>query len=186
MKRAAMSALSAIGLVLMAFGCAQSTPPPKQADSVDMPKAEADGAYHPAAFDQTERYAARMIRLDLDPPFQDCGLSDVVFPYDESHVLPQEVYPLRKLASCLESPPQSQIDLLLVGRTDPRGTDAYNDRLGKARADWVKQRLVAYGVSPSRIRTSSGGEAGTEGDPATRYGYDRRVDVVQLRAWAPR
>lgn len=44
------------------------------------------------------------------------------------------------------------------GFADPVGSQGYNRRLGQARADAVRDYLVARGLSPSQIRTVSYGE----------------------------
>jgi outer membrane protein OmpA-like peptidoglycan-associated protein len=113
-------------------------------------------------------------------------VDDPHFFYDETRVRPQAVAELERLAACLTSEPFGEVDLKLIGRTDPRGGDAYNERLGKERANRVKKMLVDYGVSAGRTELQSEGESEARGDtPAASYGYDRRVDIVQLQAKTP-
>lgn len=53
---------------------------------------------------------------------------------------------------------KSSVSVVIEGHTDERGTREYNLALGDRRATAVKDYLVAYGVSASRIRTISYGE----------------------------
>ncbi|HKD02938.1 MAG TPA: peptidoglycan-associated lipoprotein Pal [Terriglobales bacterium] len=50
------------------------------------------------------------------------------------------------------------IDIVVEGHCDDRGSDEYNLALGANRADSLKQALVAQGVSASRIKTISYGK----------------------------
>ena len=50
------------------------------------------------------------------------------------------------------------IPVKVEGHADERGTREYNLALGERRATAVKDYLVAYGVSPGRVRTISYGE----------------------------
>jgi len=48
--------------------------------------------------------------------------------------------------------------IMLVGHTDPDGTNEYNMRLSRQRAEAVRQHLVQRGYPPARIATSGRGE----------------------------
>jgi peptidoglycan-associated lipoprotein len=61
----------------------------------------------------------------------------------------------RQAAVLLKS---GSIPVTVEGHTDERGTREYNLALGERRATAVKDYLVAYGVSPGRVRTISYGE----------------------------
>ncbi len=52
----------------------------------------------------------------------------------------------------------SGVSVVVEGHCDDRGTREYNLALGERRATSVKDYLVAYGVSPSRIRVVSYGK----------------------------
>lgn len=54
---------------------------------------------------------------------------------------------------------ESDLNILVVGHTDSRGTDEYNLRLSLERAEAVKQYLVEKGISGGRIATQGVGAA---------------------------
>lgn len=68
----------------------------------------------------------------------------------------------------------------IVGYADARGSDPANLALGKARADAVKEALVAEGVAAERIETASGGERAPIDTNATAGGQaeNRRTELV--------
>ncbi|WP_157270253.1 OmpA family protein [Azohydromonas aeria] len=66
-----------------------------------------------------------------------------------------------------------------TGHTDSAGSDAYNERLGRQRADSVRRYLVGKGLSPQMIRTASASESAPVADNATAAGraLNRRAEV---------
>lgn len=70
--------------------------------------------------------------------------------------------------------------VLLTGHTDNKGNEAANLRLGKKRADKVKQQIISLGIAANRIQTSSQGEAKPIETNATPKGrqLNRRVEMV--------
>jgi outer membrane protein OmpA-like peptidoglycan-associated protein len=70
----------------------------------------------------------------------------------------------------------------IVGHTDVRGRPDYNMGLGQKRADFVKARLVSYGVRANRISTSSKGETQPEIRNATTDAqhYENRRAILTL------
>lgn len=83
---------------------------------------------------------------------------------------------LTDIAACLTKGALGTATVQLVGHTDPRGSQAFNQQLGMSRAEHVAKFLEAHGVAADRIAVSSKGkeDAGmTEKD----WPGDRRVDV---------
>jgi len=100
----------------------------------------------------------------------------------------------------LEYDPESKLSLL--GYTDKRGTDDYNQSLSELRAQNVKNFLVSQGIAAEKIDTAAYGEQKQLDDatvtdlqsrnpnppPETRvrqsrttwYAYNRRVDIVLI------
>lgn len=75
---------------------------------------------------------------------------------------------------------KSSVNVIIEGHTDERGTREYNLALGDRRATAVKDYLVAYGVSASRIRTISYGEErpAAIGSNETAWAKNRRAVTV--------
>jgi outer membrane protein OmpA-like peptidoglycan-associated protein len=65
----------------------------------------------------------------------------------------------------------------ITGHTDPIGSDAANEVLGKARADAVASALTARGVEPGRVTAESMGEKALVTADPKQYSRDRRADL---------
>jgi outer membrane protein OmpA-like peptidoglycan-associated protein len=84
---------------------------------------------------------------------------------------------LRNVAEILKAYPSVKIKI--GGYTDNMGDDARNLKLSQERADAMKQRIVSFGIDPSRVEAEGYGEAHPLADNATEEGRqrNRRVDV---------
>jgi peptidoglycan-associated lipoprotein len=78
------------------------------------------------------------------------------------------------------------IPVTIEGHADERGTREYNLALGERRASAVKDYLVAYGVSPGRLRTISYGEErpAALGSSEADWAKNRRAVTVVVGAAA--
>jgi outer membrane protein OmpA-like peptidoglycan-associated protein len=75
----------------------------------------------------------------------------------------------------------SRETITIVGHTDNVDSDAFNMGLGQQRADFVKDRLLSYGVDAALISTSSKGESDPEDTNTTAAGRkNNRRAVVNL------
>jgi osmotically-inducible protein OsmY len=108
-----------------------------------------------------------------------CGLpkSKVFFKYDSAKLLPGAKERLERIATCAKTGPAKGRALLVVGRTDPRGSDKYNEQLGKRRAESVAKYLRELGVAQTRVEIESKGEASAAKAYPGGWPYDRRVTV---------
>ena len=70
------------------------------------------------------------------------------FDFDKSVVKPQYFELLRNVKDYVE---QNNLNLRIIGHTDSKGTDAYNMALGMRRAVAVRDKLLEFGLDPSRI-----------------------------------
>ena len=72
------------------------------------------------------------------------------------------------------------VNLTIIGHTDSIASQAYNYRLGKARADSARQYFIQLGIIPDRIATNSQGEENPVAPNKTEEGRqkNRRVDIV--------
>jgi outer membrane protein OmpA-like peptidoglycan-associated protein len=104
--------------------------------------------------------------------------SGILFPFDSDRLYPAGQSNLRRLADILQRNPGSEV--LIVGHTDSRGDDAYNQRLSERRASSAASYLISQGVPSSRIRTAGRGETEPIASNATEAGQaqNRRVEVA--------
>lgn len=170
----------------LCLACGTTQPTTQKTAAPDLPAPGADQRYAPN-WPEVAATENRYIQLDLDSPAV-CDVEIPYFDFDKSQVLAQYPDELDHLVDCLQAPEHREANVILVGRTDARGTSDYNQRLGLQRAEAVRDMLVELGLSPSRLQVISRGERGAEASssPQVGHGYDRRVDVVVLQVIEPR
>ena len=79
---------------------------------------------------------------------------------------------------------QSDLELVLEGHTDDRGSDVYNQGLSQRRVEAVKQVLVSqYGIDANRVSAVGYGEARPIADNTTADGRARNRRVVGVISW---
>lgn len=102
----------------------------------------------------------------------------VLFGFDRSDLSSQAQANLDKLGNVLQKYPDTNIEIL--GHTDSRGTDEYNQGLSQRRATAVDAYLRSKGISGSRITTKGMGEADPKATNDTEAGQaeNRRVEFV--------
>ncbi len=99
------------------------------------------------------------------------------FDFDKSNVKPQYYDLLKNIKEFVE---QNNYEITIVGHTDSIGSNAYNFKLSRRRAESVKAKLLEFGLSEDRI---VGIEAMGEEQPiatnATKEGraQNRRVEM---------
>lgn len=108
-----------------------------------------------------------------------CGVDSnkVFFKFDSAQITADTKERLDAIATCVLTGPGAGRHLIVVGRTDPKGTDDYNSQLGMSRADSVANYLRGAGVVNSRVETRSRGEDNAAAD-AWGWPYDRRVSIL--------
>jgi peptidoglycan-associated lipoprotein len=92
----------------------------------------------------------------------------VFFAFDKSALTPEDQATLDRQAAWLEKYPNVQI--LVAGNCDDRGTEEYNLALGQRRANAARDYLVARGANSARIQTISYGK-----DRPTALGDDEQA-----------
>ncbi len=172
---------SGFALLSLLAGCATPMTPTQSSRDPKLPDPGADKEYK-VEFPDPGHGAARYIGINIgDDIAKQCGLVQTHFEFDSAEPVPQDKIVLKSLAECLNQPKFGDITLSLVGRADGRGTTAYNSALGLRRANSVKTLLVDAGMAANRIQTGSRGDSGAIGnDIAVSFGYDRRVDAVEV------
>lgn len=104
--------------------------------------------------------------------------SGLLFDFDSDVVRPAAAENLRNLAGSLGKYPKT--DLLIVGHTDSRGTEEYNQQLSQRRAASTANYLVTQGVERMRLRTEGRGELEPIADNTSEASQqrNRRVEVA--------
>lgn len=110
-----------------------------------------------------------------------CSLPDAPreaprFDYDQATLRPRGENVLDDVARCLTEGGLKGELITIVGRADPRGSDEYNEDLGRSRAAAARNYLVQKGVPADRIRLMSRGSEGARGTDEASWALDRRVD----------
>lgn len=108
---------------------------------------------------------------------QDNIIASVFFDFDRAEVKKADIVDLEKTAEILKAKKNSQI--LVVGNCDHFGNADYNLKLGKRRAQAVKDVLTQHGVDEQRIELASKGssEADLSADKITGW-KDRHSDII--------
>jgi len=97
------------------------------------------------------------------------------FDYNSAALRPSEFEKLGQLCSVISSTPDGQF--LIYGHTDASGSDAYNLRLSKLRAQEVRRRMIAdCGIPAERLIAVGVGEQHLLRDVAPTAAENRRVE----------
>jgi outer membrane protein OmpA-like peptidoglycan-associated protein len=102
----------------------------------------------------------------------------VLFAYDRSDINASAQTSLNKLINVMQKYPDTNIEI--IGHTDNKGTDEYNQGLSERRASSVASYLKGNGISSSRLTTRGMGESDPKVSNDTDAGRaeNRRVEFV--------
>ncbi|MBP3687719.1 MAG: OmpA family protein [Alphaproteobacteria bacterium] len=116
----------------------------------------------------------------LERDFQENATNTVYFAFDSSQLSADAVAALDTQVAWLKD--NRNVNVVIQGYCDKRGTAEYNMALGERRAEAVKQYLISQGICAKRITTVSyGKEYAFPGDTEEAYAKSRRgVTVVEL------
>lgn len=104
----------------------------------------------------------------------------IQFEYNSARVSAASRQTLQQLAKALQSPELAAYRFRIEGHTDAKGQAGYNRKLSQARADEVRQLLVAQGVAAARL-SSIGMGASQLALPSQPFAAEnRRVRIVNL------
>lgn len=117
-----------------------------------------------------------MTRIDVDT---------IRFGFNEAFVREEEVDSLDQIASVIEKVLKKypREVFLIEGHTDAVGSDPYNDKLSKARAEAVKKALTTYYIIPGKnLKTVGLGERYLKIPTAEAEQENRRVSISRATA----
>jgi outer membrane protein OmpA-like peptidoglycan-associated protein len=104
--------------------------------------------------------------------------SGILFDFDSATLRPEGFDNLRKLTRIINR--DNDTTLMIVGHTDSRGNDEYNQRLSERRAQSASTYMISQGLSSSRIQIIGRGEYEPIADNETDAGRqkNRRIEVA--------
>lgn len=104
--------------------------------------------------------------------------SGLLFDFDSDRIRPEAGDNLRALARSLEEYPNT--DVLIVGHTDARGADSYNQDLSRRRARSAANYLASQGIRSTRLQASGRGESEpiADNDTEANMQKNRRVEIA--------
>lgn len=101
----------------------------------------------------------------------------ILYGVDEYKVNDTEMLKLQAVAAVMKDNPD--VNFNIYGFCDKSGSDAYNEKLSKKRADEVKRLLVKkYGIAEGRLSTEGMGKTKPFGD--SKYAVNRRVSFYRV------
>ena len=103
--------------------------------------------------------------------------SSITFATDSAEVQPQFRATLDEVAATFNRYPESYIDV--IGHTDSRGSDAYNQALSERRSSSVAGYLSSRGVNQARLASFGQGESApvASNDTVEGRAANRRVEL---------
>ncbi len=143
----------------------------------DTPKGVAvDGSGCPLPKAVVEKPVTYII-TDEDKKVVADAIKNLEFDFNKATIRSSSYATLDKVANLIVS---KNLSLKLAGHTDSKGSDAYNMKLSKERAESVKAYLVSKGANPSRIEATGYGETQPIDTNATEQGRqnNRRVEFT--------
>lgn len=80
----------------------------------------------------------------------------IYFDYNKSELREDAQEILIKAVGTLKNNPEA--DILVTGNCDIRGSENYNEKLGRRRAEAIKEFMIAHGIAEKRVRIISRGK----------------------------
>ncbi len=153
-------------LLMITIGCAKKyTPPTEEVFSPPEAPVQEDLLKPEEAEGIEEEVVEEVISLQDDTVFESelaleeqakAVFKDILFDYDKYDIRPDARSVLNTVAAFMGK--NKEINIVIEGHCDDRGTNEYNLALGEKRSKAAKNYLVSLGVSPDRIIVITFGE----------------------------
>jgi outer membrane protein OmpA-like peptidoglycan-associated protein/tetratricopeptide (TPR) repeat protein len=126
----------------------------------------------------------------LDTPFHKGDtivIRNLNFVFDKTELIDRSIPDVELVLIYMER--YKDVRIKIDGHTDSKGSDSYNMRLGRRRAEEIKKLMVSRGVDPKRIETATYGESKPVAPNENPDGSDnpegrqenRRIEFIVLR-----
>jgi outer membrane protein OmpA-like peptidoglycan-associated protein len=101
-----------------------------------------------------------------------------LYEFDKSELLPQSKVDMDRLVKEMQKFPEAKFEV--SGYADERGSNEYNDKLSKRRAEAVKKALIEKGISADKLKIVAKGKRELqikEAQDENQHAQNRRVEV---------
>lgn len=114
--------------------------------------------------------------VEIEPMEEPCAFETVYFEFDSAELDSASRTSIQEAVECYRGQ-NPDVNLLLTGAADPRGTEEYNIALGERRGRAVRGYLTSLGLDGSQISVTSVGEEMASGTDEAGWARDRNVSA---------
>jgi peptidoglycan-associated lipoprotein len=112
--------------------------------------------------------------VDVEPVEEPCTLETLYFEFDSSELDGSARAAIQAAVDCYRNQ-NPNVQILLTGACDPRGTEEYNIALGERRAQSVRGYMGSLGMGGGQVSVTSVGEEMATGTDEGGWARDRNV-----------
>lgn len=102
------------------------------------------------------------------------------FQFNSAEISPESGETLNSLAKALKSEQLAELEFMVEGHTDGKGTPEYNLKLSQQRAAAVKNYLEKLGIASKRLRSQGKGDTELANAQDRFAAENRRVKIITL------
>ena len=114
-------------------------------------------------------------RIESEPPSVDLYIN---FKSDSAELEPEGLLALKSLGQALQSQELKDARIQIVGHTNAKGSDAYNQELSERRAHAVRSLLVGtYGIDPAHLEALGRGNSELKDKSRPEDDINSRIEI---------
>lgn len=103
------------------------------------------------------------------------------FKYDSAELEPEALLALKSLGQALQSQELKDAHIQIVGHTDAKGSDSYNQNLSERRANAVRSLLIGiYDIDSGHLEAVGRGKSELKDRNHPEDGINRRVEIRNI------